>query len=368
MTTSRPVVAVDAAPLLGRATGVGVAVRGLLASLSEDGRTQLVAYGLTGTGSRQLPLHLPAGVRVVRRPMPARPLVELWARMEHPVAERWVGPVDVVHGTNFVVPPSRRAARLVTVHDLTPVRFPELVTAASARYSRLVARAIHRGASIHTPSAFVAAEVRERFGLAAERVHVIPWGVAAPAPAPAPALPGPAGPPYILSTATAEPRKDLPLLVAAFDRVAAEVPDVRLRLAGPPGWAEPALAAAVAASRHRDRIERLGWVEDLGGLLAGAAVLAYPSRYEGFGFPPLEAMAAGVAVVATAAGAVPEVVGDAAAVVPVGDADALAGALVEVLTDDVRRRALVAAGRARAAALTWAATASAFSALYARLR
>ncbi len=358
-----PTVAVDATSLLGRPTGVGVAVAGLIGALAA-GPYRVVGYGLTGTGWRRLPALLPPGVLPGRGPMPAALLGLAWARFDHPAIEAWTGPVDVVHGTNFVVPPSRRSPRLVTVNDLTPLRYPELVTAASRRYPALVARAAATGAHVHTPSQFVAGEVRERFGISAERVHVVPWGLTVPDPGP---TARPPGPPYVIAVGTAEPRKDLPGLVAAWDRVAGELADLRLLLVGPEGWGETELAAAIAAASHRDRVERLGWVPDHAALIGGAAALAYPSRYEGFGFPPLEAMALGVPVVATAAGAVPEVVGDAAALVPVGDPDALAEALLAVLTDAGERRRLVDAGRWQAARYTWEATGAAVAGLYDRL-
>jgi alpha-1,3-rhamnosyl/mannosyltransferase len=116
-------------------------------------------------------------------------------------------------------------------------------------------------------------------------------------------------------------------------------------------------------------VHRLGFVDDRAraDLLAGAAALAYPSVYEGFGLPPLEAMAAGVPVVATAAGALPEVLGDAADLVPVGDADALAAALARVLDDGAHRAELVDRGRARGARWSWDASMSAMSDLLALL-
>ncbi|HEY3671364.1 MAG TPA: glycosyltransferase, partial [Acidimicrobiia bacterium] len=113
--------------------------------------------------------------------------------------------------------------------------------------------------------------------------------------------------------------------------------------------------AAVTAAHHRDRVRTPGYVSaaDRRDLLAGASVLAFPSHYEGFGFPPLEAMAAGVPVVTSCAGAVPEVVGDAALLVEPEDVDALAGALATALTDEGVRRVLIERGRARHRAFSW---------------
>ncbi len=170
----------------------------------------------------------------------------------------------------------------------------------------------------------------------------------------------------MLAVGTAEPRKDLPGLVRAFDLLAASRPELGLVLAGPDGWGTADLERAMAAAVHRRRIVRTGWVDDatLGGLLAGAAVLAYPSVYEGFGFPPLQAMAAGVPVVATDAGAVPEVVGDAALVVPVGEPEALAEAVGRVLDDPTLAASLVTRGRARSARYTWDRCADGLTTLY----
>ena len=324
---------------------------GSSARLSADPDVDVVAYGLSAKAGRSLPGVLPPTVRAGRPiPIPAAALLRVWQRSEHPAVERWTGPVDVVHGTNFVVPPSRHAARLVTVHDLTPVRFPELCSPTSLRYPRLIRRALDHGASVHTVSRAMADEVVDHFQLDPARVHVIHNGLT---PLPPPLPPDEAAPPYILALGTVEPRKGLPDLVAAFDRIAGSVPDLQLKIAGPAGWGEEALEAARRSARHADRIHRVGWVEDRSTLLAGARLLAYPSVYEGFGLPPLEAMALGVPVVATTAGAIPEVAGEAALLVAPGDPHALAEALLAVATDSAISARLIAAGRERARLFSW---------------
>jgi glycosyltransferase involved in cell wall biosynthesis len=345
-------VAIDATPLLGAPTGIGVAVRGLVAELARRPDLDLVGYGFTATGWARLRSSLPARVRPSRAPMPAAALLRTWARIDQPAGDWWMGPVDVMHGTNFVVPPSRRAARLVSVWDLTAVRYPELCTPTSRRYPALIRRAVDEGAWVHTGAASVAAEIVDHFGVDPSRVRVIPPGVERDAAQGQPAA-GLSSPPYLLGLGTSEPRKDFPGLVAAFDELAASHASLELRIAGPPGWGEAQLQRAIAGAKHRHRVRRLGWVDDVRPLLAGAAVFVFPSRYEGFGLPPLEAMACGVPVVATAAGSLPEVLGDAAVLVPVGDPPSLAAAINRVLSDDTLRARLIRAGRRRVEAFSW---------------
>jgi glycosyltransferase involved in cell wall biosynthesis len=362
-------VAIDATPLLGARTGVGAFVAGALPALADPEAgldLDLRAFGLTWNGRRALAPLLPPGVEAVRAPMAAGPLLRAWARADEPAVEWWTGEVDVVHGTNFVVPPSRRGAEVVTVHDLTSVRYPQLCAPTSLAYPRLVRRALGRGAWVHTPSAFVAGEVVDILGADPDRVRVVAHGVPGLDLIP-PEPPAQGDDRYILAVGTAEPRKDLPGLVRAFDAVAARHPDVHLVLIGARGWGEEDLAAAVATAHHRTRITRLGYVDDRrrAALVGAATVLAFPSVYEGFGLPPLEAMAAGVPVVATRAGAVPEVVGDAGWLVGTGDTDALAAALAGVLDlGDGERAAAVERGRRRAACFSWERCARGLSRLY----
>ncbi len=357
--------------MLGHRTGVGEVTAGVLDALGRRPDLVVRAYALTWRGRRGLSEAVPPGVEATTRPIPAGVVRGAWERgASRPRAEDWTGPVDVVHATNFVSPPAR-APVVVTVHDLTFVRFPELCTPDTLRYPALIRQSIARGAVVHTPSEFVADEVREAFDIAPDRVVAIHSGV----PTVVNGDPGrghrhAGGSRYVLALGTVEPRKNLTTLVAAYDSVAETDPDLRLVLAGPPGWDSARVQASVDSAHARDRIVQLGFVDPAAraDLLAGATVFAYPSLYEGFGFPPLEAMACGIPVVAGRGGALPEVLGDAAQLVDPTDTDGLAGAIHDLARDDDQRRDLVDRGRRRVARYDWTTTADRLASLYRSLQ
>lgn len=365
-------VGLESTSLLGPRTGIGTFTAGLARELV-DLDLHLTLFALTWRGRHDLgaaAAELGAGgARVVTRPAPARPLRACWKRVEQPPIEWWAGPLDVVHGPNYVVPPTRRAARVVSVHDLTPMLFPELCTRDTLAYPRLVRRAAEHGAWLQVATNHVAGELADWLGWQPDRLAVIPVG------APDAQLgDGTAGrriagfDRYVLALGTVEPRKNMPLLVAAFDEVAAQRPGLGLVIAGPQGWGEQALTEALGRARHRGQVRRLGWVDaaDRAHLLAGARALAYPSRYEGFGIPPLEAMAAGTPVVTSDQGTLVEVTADAALHVPVDAVEPLAEALATLDSDEARRAELIEAGRRRAAHFTWGGIGRAMAELYGR--
>jgi glycosyltransferase involved in cell wall biosynthesis len=359
--------AYDATPLHGARTGVGMMTARVLDELSLVDGLDVVAFAATWRGRGELAKLVPPNVEAVTRPLPARPAHFAWRHSKYPPIEWFTGRIDVVHGPNFVVPPARRAARVVTVHDLTAVHHPEMCTPHTRTYPDALRRALATGSWVHTVSDFVRSEILATFDADPARVVTVPNGVDAIPDADASAGRRAAGAErYVLAIGTIEPRKNFPGLIRAFGSAARDLPDVRLVIAGPDGWDIERFDTALAASPVRDRIVRLGALDERrrAELLRGAVALVYPSVYEGFGLPPLEAMSVGVPTLVTAAGGVVEVVGDAALVVPVGDDDALAAGLVRIVSDAGARADLVARGRRRAASFSWARTAAGLVDLY----
>ena len=359
-------VAYDLTALHDRRTGIGAFTGELLTRLAGRDDLDVVGYSASWRGRNHVRELAPPGVTVATRPMAAQPLRQVWRRFDWPPITWWTGAVDLVHGPNFVVPPGAGAVELMTVHDLTFVRYPELCKRDVLQFTGLIRRALRRGAHVHAVSDFVAEEVLDVFDVSTDRVHVVANGVDPIRDASSDAgrrLAG--GDRYVLAIGTIEPRKDYPLLVDAFDTLAAEHADVRLVIAGQDGWGVRAFEEALQRAGHRDRIVRLGFVDEQAraDLFAGATVFAYPSRYEGFGLAPLEAMTAGVPVVTTRTGALPGVLGDAARFVEPGDRDGLADAMAKLLAGD-GRDALIARGRSRAAEYSWDACAEGVVGLY----
>jgi len=372
--TTRPTVAIDVTPLLGARSGIGVAVAEIVAAFRAlDAGPHLVPYTLSAR-ARLHRADAPVDTRFV--PVPARVLLRSWTRSELVSIDRWIKPAQVVHATNYLTPPSKLPT-LVSVYDCSFVRYPELCTPEVRAFEPIVRRAIARGATVHTGSTFVAGEIEEIFGpgLAARgQLVVIPLGV--PALGEASDLPPDLatqleGQRFVLAIGTLEPRKNYAHLIAAFGRLAERVPDLVLVIAGHDGPDRPGVDRAIArlSPAHRERVILTGGVSDATrrALLDRAAALAYPSIYEGFGFPVLEAMSVGVAVVAARAGSIPEVAGDAALLVEPTDEAALADALERVVDDDATRAELVARGRDRIRAFSWDETARALAACYRKL-
>jgi glycosyltransferase involved in cell wall biosynthesis len=357
-------VAFDSGPLYGHKTGIGFAVEALRAALQQRPEVELHPYVLSFRAQ------LEAGV--TRLPLPAAMAIRAWAHSGHPTVDRWLGDAQLVHGTNYVVPPTRRPA-LVSVYDCWFLRHPEQADVTVRRAGDVLRMAVQRGAAVHTSSHATADAVRELLpGAAVHTIHLAALPLHTDIVSTAPlAMPELGGRPFVLSIGTIERRKNLPRLVTAFGLVASEVPDLALVLAGGPGDDSPAVDAAIDAlpAEVAHRVVRTGRVDEpvRSWLLSTATVIAYPSLDEGFGFPVLDAMQAGVPVVASTAGSIPEVAGDAALLVPADDTVAIAHALVTAVTDDATRRRLAAAGDAQWRRFSWQRCADEMVSLYGRL-
>jgi glycosyltransferase involved in cell wall biosynthesis len=371
--TARPTVAFDDTPLLGVRTGIGNAVAETYRALQGlDAAPEMVPYTLS-IRARRMRQDVPSDTRFV--PLPARGLLKAWAHTDSPRIDRWLAPARIVHATNYLAP-ATRLPTLVSVYDCSFVRYPELCSPEVLAFVPILRRAIARGATLHTNSEFVASEIEQAFGARRNegKLVVVPLGVpplGTDAAMPAALADQLDGAPFVLAVGMLEPRKNFPHLIGAFGALAAAHPDLRLVIAGPDGPARPSVERALQRlpGDVRSRVLLPGAVSSRArrALLDAAAVLAYPSIYEGFGFPVLEAMTAGVPVVASRAGAVPEVAGDAALLVEPTDEAQLAARLEQVLTDSETRHELVARGRDRVRQFSWQDTAQGLVSVYRRL-
>jgi glycosyltransferase involved in cell wall biosynthesis len=354
-------VAFDVGPLAGPRTGVGHAVAAMRDSLVDSGNVELVEY-IVSFRSRP-----PSGTR--RLPMPALVAHRLWAVADRPHVDRLLGGPDVVHGTNYVVPPCR-APQVVSVYDCWFLRHPTLAGGAVHQAGRVLRRAIGRGATVHASSASTAAEIADLFPGA--HVATIPLAaVPVPQAASDPPIPALVGRPFIAAIGTLERRKNLPILIEAFGALAGEHDEILLVLAGADGDDRQAINNAIdaldpAAAR---RVVMTGRVDESARswLLRHASVLAYPSLDEGFGFPLLDAMQVGVPIAASNRGSIPEVCGPAGLLCDADDAIALAANLASAAFDDGVRTRLLAAATAQLATFSWQHCATQLAALYRQL-
>lgn len=297
--------------------------------------------------------------RVVDRRVPVRVLNLLWHRLQWPPVEVLAGPLDVVHAAHPLMIPSRRAARVVTVHDLYFLDHPERTGAEIRRdYPALTARHARAAEAVITPSEYTKHQVVTRLGVAADRVYACPFG--APSWRRLGREPNVPADGYFLFVGTLVPRKNLPTLLDAYQRLLQSMPAApRLVIAGAPTVDATPWLQRLAAAPLAGHVDHVGYVAEdhRERLYAGARALVMPSLDEGFGVPALEAMSAGVPVIASNRGALTEVVGTAGTLLNPEDADGFAAAMARAASDDMWATAQGTAGLARAASFTWRSTA-----------
>jgi glycosyltransferase involved in cell wall biosynthesis len=328
----------------------------MVAGLAEaaQGEHELVAFGPSGPRGRTRIQQSLAGMPVELR-LPVLPRAQAWraawSRLGRPAVESVVGPLDVFHFSDWMYPSQRQGVRATTVHDLVPLRFPQWVKPATLRmHGPKYENAARTCDRVFVNSRFTAGEVRELLRVPDERIVVAYPGID-PIFRPDGAR-ADLGGPYVLSVSTLEPRKNLPALVAAFSRVRERAPKLTLALAGLEGWEDRPLAA--------EGVRLLGFVSDdeLARLYRGAAAFAYPSRFEGFGIPVMEALASGTPAVVSSHPSLDEASGGVALRADPNDTEAFVEAL-EAAIDSPR-----GAGIDHASRFTWRACGEAVLAGY----
>ena len=359
-------VAVNAVPLRSPLTGVGQYIRHLMAAIEARGDVEPRYFYASHWGRKAVASPVAAiddVKRVVKKVVPYPYVVSrAGQRLMFAGGMRFLRP-QVYHEPNYVALPWD-GPLVVTVHDLSFVHHagshPKERLDHLARY---LPATLERAAHVITDSETVRREAVAHFGLDPRRVTAIHLGVGpefAPRGAeettPVLAMHGLKHRGYVLSVGTLEPRKNLALAIRAWASLPAEVRVARpLVVAGMKGWLNDSLITLVEKLEREGAVRFLGYVDqhDLPFLYAGALAMAYPSRYEGFGLPVVEAMACGVPVVTSNASCLPEVAGDAALLVDPDDEAAMAGALRSLVEDAALRDRLSSAGLARAREFTW---------------
>ena len=364
-------IGIDYTPAARQRAGIGRYTRELVtALLALESSHQYVVFAATGglgtrdrgleTGDWRLGIES-CRIRFRTLPISDEWLARLWHRLRLPIpVETVTGPVDIFYSPDFVLPPTRRRTRtLLTVHDLSFLHYPDHFVPKLVGYlSKVVPRSVARADRVLADSEATRDDLITYLGTPPEKVDVLYSGVD-------PRFRPEAEPgererlqahyslgdlPYILSVGTLQPRKNYLRLIRAFATLR---PGTELAIAGGRGWLYENIFAE--AAKPGDRVRLLGFVEeaDLPALYRNAALFAFPSLYEGFGLPVLEAMASGVPVVCSGVSSLPEVARGAALLVDPLDIGELADALSRVLEDTGLRQEMASKGLARAARFTW---------------
>jgi glycosyltransferase involved in cell wall biosynthesis len=342
-------IVIDVTPLSHPRTGIGNYMLGMLGGLAEaaDGSHEIVHFAPTGPRNARRLWNALEGIPGTRRliivPPPSNVWRKHWSQKQRFPVERLVGKLDVFHFSDWMYPPQRAGLRTTTIHDLFPLHHPEWVDPRTIALH--VPKYRHAAGScdlMFANSQFTADDIERTLGFPRERVVVAHPGIHERFRPDGPKHD--LGAPYLFTAATLEPRKNLDTLLIAFTMLRERRPELRLVIAGPAGWGGRAVEG--------EGVHVLGYVRDdeLPPLYRGADAFVYPSLFEGFGIPIVEAMASGVPVVASSHASMDEACGDAAVRVDPDDAEAIARGIERARSE---RETLVAKGLEHARAFTW---------------
>lgn len=357
----------DYRPALRERTGVGEYLHQLVRAYAAVHPGEVTLFTSSWKDRPAPGLASELGVPVVDRRIPVRVLNLLWHRAGWPPVEAIAGDFDVVHAAHPLLIPARRAAQVITIHDLYFLAHPERTAAEIRRdYPALAGRHARRAHAVITSTEHGKRLVSRQLGVAADRIYVCPPG----APAWQTLGRGPHVPRdgYLLFVGTLEPRKNIGALLDAYALLLQRTPNAPpLVLAGRATSEAAGWLARIGTPPLAGHVRHLGYVahEERERVYGGARALVLPSLDEGFGLPALEAMSAGIPVVASNRGSLPEVVGTGGWLVDPDKLEEFAGALEQLVSDDAVAAAWASAGLARARAFTWTAAAATLRRAYA---
>ncbi len=367
-------ICVDVQSAVTQRSGVGRYTRELvnhLGPLAGDHQLRLFYFDFKRHGE---PWQVPHAQMRPQRWLPGRIVQKAWQYAHFPPFDWLAGRADLYHFPNFICPPLARGKSVVTIHDVSFLRYPEFTEEKNRRYlAAQIARTVSRADRIITDSRFSAQEIAALLHVPPERITPIHLGIS-PAFRPADAAAVDAmrkkyglTRPYLLTLSTIEPRKNLPFLVDLFENMADF--DGELVICGQPGWKYEPILDRIRASKRAGSIRLLGHMADadLPALYTGADLFLCSSFYEGFGFPPLEAMACGTPVLSSAGGSLAEVLGSAAVVRQDFDPDGWLADARRLLSDGVLRADFRQRGLMQAAQYRWEKTAQQTFAVYREL-
>lgn len=365
---NRPRIGIDVTSAITQGGGIGRYTRELVQALNKANKQfEFAFFSAKPPDELQVKNQLPSGPKIGYFPtkISERWLYRLWYRLRLPLSiQRFIGPIDLFHSPDFVLPPiSGNIPSLLTVHDLSFVHFPEAFTPALNNYlQRVVPWSIERATHVMADSEATRRDLVDLWEVPPEKVTVLYSGVS-----------NRFKPitddkrlralrrkyelgdePYLFSVGTVQPRKNYQMLIRAFKDIAHRIPQ-SLFIAGGRGWLYEEILAEVNQLGLTDRVRFLGFVddEDLPGLYSNADLFLFPSLYEGFGLPLLEAMACGVAVISSNSSSLPEVLGEAGLALDPNDIEAWSRSMLTLLEDSSRKTTFVARGFMQVRGYTW---------------
>jgi glycosyltransferase involved in cell wall biosynthesis len=357
-------VTIDIQAAMAQRAGVGRYTKSLVEHLgpfAESDELRLFYFDFQRKG---VPFPVPGALQQAVHWCPGRIVQKAWKTINWPPYDWFAGAADVYHFPNFIRPPLTKGKSVVTIHDIAFIRYPQTLEPRNLVYlTAQIKQTVQNSDCIIAVSEFTAREIHELLDVPRNRIVTIHEGLPDGFTRPAKPFVEEARRslklerPYLLMVGTMEPRKNMAFLVEVFEKLTDF--DGDLVIAGMYGWKYEPILKKIIHSRRANRIRHLEYVDErfLPALYAGAELFVFPSLYEGFGFPPLEAMSCGTPVLSSTGGSLPEVLGDAAEFVPEYNSDAWAAKIQKLLTDKARRTELILKGAALVKTYSWDETA-----------